>query len=154
MPLIRQLFVIMLAQKFMKGRPDLCSEMTCQQNCTTHHGATADPRLYFDRIPASTTTSSTSFPPLHGAGIVHSIAAYHTLPRPVLLPRLPMARDVDVGLGNERRTLTSLAQGNIASSFEENLRRQQGTEHVNDAMLRIGEHQLLQQAINTIIYRS
>jgi hypothetical protein len=166
-------------KKFRKGRPDLCSEMTCKQH-TLHHraaagvtSAVADRRFYFDPIPAITTaiaSSTTSFPSLlHGASIPHPVDQTRMiLPRPVaaplLLPGSLMARCLHpAGHGNTTAlshptSVPFLAfpptfnQYESNTILEESLHRQHEMKQLYNAMLlrRIGQnHDLLQQALNT-----
>jgi len=164
--LIRDLFEIILTQKFRKGRPDLCSEMTCQQNSNRYQygggvpKAVAAPPLYYDYIPStSTSTSTTSFPSLH-ATVDHTRMI---LPRqvavPLLLPSSSMTRCFHAGLGNANIVPCSrpgpfvafpptLTQYGSNSALEESLRHQHEMENVYDAMLRMSRrHELLQQTI-------
>ena len=162
----------MLVQKFRKGRPDLCPEMTCKQHTLHHHAAggvtsaVADRRFYFDPI----TSSTTSFPSLlHGASIPHPVDQTRMiLPRPVaaplLLPGSLMARCLHpTGLGNTTAlshptSVPFLAfpptfnQYESNTILEESLHRQHEMKQLYNAMLlrRIGQtHDLLQQALNT-----
>jgi len=141
-PLIHDLFVIILLQNFRKGRPDLCSEMTCQQNSTTYHQAgdmsraVAGTRLYYDRITGITppsSTSTTSFPSLHGAV---------TIPHPVDHTRLILSRSPlflsSAPFLSFPPTFTQYESNQV---IEESLRCQQAMENMYGAMLRIGQKQ-------------
>ena len=169
--LIRDLFEIILAQKFRKGHPDLCSEMTCQQNSTTYHNdggvprAVTAPRLYYDRIPSTSTTSTstTSFPSLHATTVDHTrMIVPRPVAAPLVFPSSSMARCFHADLGNANIVPRSRPAPFVAfpptftqygsnSALEESLRRQHEMENMHDAMLRMRmsrKHELLQETID------
>ena len=171
MPLIRHLFLFVFIQTFMKGRTDLCSEMTCQQTDSRGDGGggtsgtscgrsrvVVGRRLHHDRIAAATASTTGSARDVstevglrpegqyqHG----HTSSMLVPLPAACTFYTTWMARPCDTGseafppraISPPFIPAPCSTQYESDGSIEESIRRQQEMNNINDAMLRIIEDQ-------------
>ena len=179
MPLTRHLFVFVFEQKFMKGCPDLCSEMNCQRvggACTDTGGMSrvvVDRRLHPHRITATTATTVSARDVSTEVGLCPEGRYQHGHTSSMLVP-LPaactytatwMTRPCDTGSEAfllPRATSPPFFPAPSCSTqyesngfMEESIRRQQEMHNINDTMLRIidQEKKFLQQLLDRRYHR-